>query len=56
MPLKGGDLCVICGYARVSTKYQEKEGNGLDAQEIQLKDAGAKIVFKDSCSGATLVF
>ena len=45
---------MICGYARVSTKYQEKEGNSLDAQEIQLKDAGAKIVFKDSCSGATL--
>jgi len=45
---------VICGYARVSTKYQEKEGNSLEAQEKQLKDAGAKIVFKDSYSGSTL--
>lgn len=51
---KEGDLCVICGYARVSTKYQEKEGNSLDAQEEQLKAAGAKIVFKESYSGATL--
>lgn len=45
---------MICGYARVSTKYQEKEGNSLDAQEEQLKAAGAKIVFKESYSGATL--
>lgn len=45
---------MICGYARVSTKYQEKEGNSLDSQEEQLKNAGAKIVFKDSYSGATL--
>ena len=45
---------MICGYARVSTKYQEKEGNSLDSQEEQLKSAGAKIVFKDSYSGATL--
>ncbi len=52
--LKEGDLCVICGYARVSTKYQEKEGSSLEAQEEQLKAAGAKIVFKDSYSGATL--
>lgn len=52
--MKEGDFRVICGYARVSTKYQEKEGNSLDAQEAQLKAAGAKIVFSDSCSGATL--
>ncbi len=45
---------MICGYVRVSTKYQEKEGNSLDSQEEQLKNAGAKIVFKDSYSGATL--
>lgn len=45
---------MICGYARVSTKYQEKEVNSLDSQEEQLKNAGAKIVFKDSYSGATL--
>ncbi len=45
---------MICGYARVSTKYQKKEGSSLEAQEEQLKAAGAKIVFKDSYSGATL--
>lgn len=45
---------MICGYARVSTRYQEKEGNSLEAQEAQLKEAGAKIVFKDSYSGSTL--
>lgn len=28
---------MICGYARVSTKLQEREGNSLEAQEQQLK-------------------
>ena len=32
---------MICGYARVSTKLQEREGNSLEAQEQQLKAAGA---------------
>lgn len=45
---------MICGYARVSTRYQEKEGNSLEAQERHLKDAGAKIVFKDSYTGSTM--
>ncbi|SFV03648.1 recombinase family protein [Butyrivibrio sp. INlla21] len=45
---------MICGYARVSTKFQEREGNSLDAQETQLKAAGAKIVFTESYTGATL--
>ena len=54
MFMKEGDFGVICGYARVSTKYQEKEGNSLDSQEAQLISAGAKIVFSDSCSGSTL--
>ena len=45
---------MIVGYARVSTKIQERDGNSLEAQEQQLKAAGAKIVFTDSCSGATL--
>ena len=26
---------MICGYARVSTKLQEREGNSLEAQEQQ---------------------
>ena len=45
---------MICGYARVSTKIQEREGNSLDAQEEQLKAAGAKIVFTEQFTGATL--
>lgn len=45
---------MICGYARVSTKYQQREGNSLEAQEQQLKAAGAKIVFSESITGATL--
>ena len=30
---------MICGYARVSTKYQEREGNSLGSQEQQLKSS-----------------
>ena len=45
---------MICGYARVSTKYQEKDGNSLDAQEQQLRNAGARIVYRESHTGATL--
>lgn len=45
---------MICGYARVSTKLQEREGNSLEAQEQQLKAAGARIVFAESFTGATL--
>ena len=45
---------MICGYARVSTKLQEREGTSLEAQEQQLKAAGARIVFTESFTGATL--
>lgn len=45
---------MICGYARVSTRIQERDGNSLDAQEEQLKAAGARIVFRESFTGATL--
>ena len=45
---------MICGYSRVSTRIQEREGNSLEAQEQQLKDAGARIVFTESFTGATL--
>lgn len=47
---------MICGYARVSTRIQERDGNSLDAQEEQLKAAGARIVFRESFTGATLDF
>lgn len=45
---------MICGYARVSTRFQEREGNSLEAQESLLKASGAKIVYKESFTGATL--
>lgn len=45
---------MICGYACVSTKIQEREGNSLEAQRKLLKAAGAKIVFYDSFTGVTL--
>lgn len=44
---------MICEYARVSTKIQEWEGNSLEALEQRLKDAGAKVVFSESFTGAT---
>ena len=44
---------MVCGYARVSTKIQEKNGNSLDAQEDLLRDSGARLVYKESCSGGT---
>jgi len=39
----------IFGYARVST-----DGQTLDAQVAELKDAGAEIVFKEKISGAAV--
>ena len=45
---------MVCGYARVSTKIQEKNGNSLDSQEDLLRDSCASLVYKESCSGGTL--
>lgn len=45
---------MICGYARVSTKYQEKDGNSLESQEKQLREAGAKIIYKEAFTGSTV--
>lgn len=42
---------MIYGYARVSTKGQAKDGNSLDVQERQLKEAGAEIIYKDAFTG-----
>lgn len=39
------------GYARVSTKLQATDGNSLEAQELQLRDAGATIIYKDAFTG-----
>lgn len=42
---------MIYGYARVSTKQQMNYGNSLEQQEIQLKEAGAEVVYKDAFTG-----
>lgn len=42
---------MIYGYARVSTKGQEKDGNSLEQQERLLKENGAVEIFKDSFTG-----
>lgn len=42
---------MIYGYARVSTNGQAKDGNSLEAQEIALRENGAKEIFKDKFTG-----
>ena len=42
---------MIYGYARVSTKGQDKYGNGLDVQEKQLRENGAERIFYESFTG-----
>lgn len=42
---------MIYGYARVSTKGQAKDGNSLEGQEIELKQAGAEKIFCDAFTG-----
>ena len=42
---------MIYGYARVSTKGQERDGNSLAAQEKVLREHGAEVIYKDSFTG-----
>lgn len=42
---------MIYGYARVSSKGQDLYGNGLDIQEKQLKESGAKKIYCESYTG-----
>ena len=42
---------MMYGYARVSTKGQAKDGNSLEAQERALKEAGAKVIYKEAFTG-----
>lgn len=44
---------MIYGYARVSTKGQDRYGNGLDVQEKQLIEAGAEKVYYESFTGTS---
>ncbi len=43
---------MVYGYARVSTKGQEKNGNSLENQINELKVAGAEKIFVDAFTGA----
>ncbi|MFQ9977100.1 recombinase family protein [Clostridium cadaveris] len=45
---------MIYGYARVSTRGQEKNGNSLEGQEIQLKANGAQEIYTDSFTGTKM--
>ena len=42
---------MVYGYSRVSTRGQAKDGNSLQAQEMELKAAGADMVFSDTYTG-----
>lgn len=42
---------MVYGYARVSTKWQAREGNSLEAQEAALKANGAQIIYTDCFTG-----
>lgn len=42
---------MIYGYARVSTKGQERDGNSLESQETKLRENGATIVYHESFTG-----
>lgn len=45
---------MIYGYARVSTKSQQRDGNSLDAQEKILRESGATIIYYDAFTGKTV--
>lgn len=42
---------MVYGYARVSTKAQAAEGNGLEVQDVALRKAGAEIIYRDAYTG-----
>lgn len=44
---------MVYGYARVSSKGQQREGNSLEEQKKILVDAGAQIIIEECFSGAT---
>ena len=44
---------MIYGYARVSTKGQDRYGNGLEVQEKQLRENGAEQIYYESFTGTT---
>ena len=45
---------MVYGYARVSTKGQDRHGNSLQDQICRLRDAGCEIVYQDSFTGTKM--
>jgi DNA invertase Pin-like site-specific DNA recombinase len=45
---------MIYGYARVSTKGQDKYGNSLPDQEKQLRKEGCEVIYHDSFTGTKM--
>ena len=45
---------MIYGYARVSTKGQQRDGNSLEEQEKQLRANGASMIFVDAYTGTKI--
>ena len=45
---------MIYGYARVSSKGQARDGYSLEAQDKELRKAGATEVFSDAFTGITV--
>lgn len=45
---------MVYGYARVSTKGQERDGNSLEAQERELRAAGCEKIYTDVFTGTKL--
>ncbi|WP_337521154.1 recombinase family protein [Mitsuokella jalaludinii] len=42
---------MIYGYARVSTKWQDANGNGLEVQQKELRNHGAEVIYSDAYTG-----
>lgn len=45
---------MIYGYARVSTKGQDRNGNSLPDQEQRLREEGCEIIYHDSFTGTKM--
>ena len=45
---------MIYGYARVSTKGQERDGNSLEEQEARLRENGATEIYVDAYTGTKM--
>ena len=45
---------MLYGYARVSTRGQQRDGNGLEAQVSQLEAAGCTEIVQEAYTGTTV--